>query len=177
MVTPTLRLAEILRERDPDVVLTHPYEGGHPDHDAAAFIAFWACRLAGDVPLWEMAGYHAAAAHPEGINVVPGRIRDIVAGVFLDASDRAVPSVAIRLSPAVHTLKCRMIECFVSQRRQIRELGWETSTEKFRPAPAYDFSRPPHPGALLYEMHLWARMTGTRWRSIAAQASATLSRR
>src|SRR5262249_45196073 len=33
----TTRLAHLFRERQPQVVLTHPYEGGHPDHDASAF--------------------------------------------------------------------------------------------------------------------------------------------
>src|SRR5436309_800068 len=33
----SLRLADLLKELHPTAVLTHAYEGGHPDHDAAAF--------------------------------------------------------------------------------------------------------------------------------------------
>ena len=33
----TRRVAGFLQQSSPDVVLTHPYEGGHPDHDATAF--------------------------------------------------------------------------------------------------------------------------------------------
>src|ERR1044071_8626730 len=32
----TFRLLDLLYNAAPDFVLTHPYEGGHPDHDAAA---------------------------------------------------------------------------------------------------------------------------------------------
>src|SRR5438876_9439085 len=33
------RFVELLREQQPDIVVTHPYEGGHPDHDTAALMA------------------------------------------------------------------------------------------------------------------------------------------
>ena len=39
----TRRLSELLAGLRPSIVLTHPYEGGHPDHDAAAFAAHAAC--------------------------------------------------------------------------------------------------------------------------------------
>jgi N-acetylglucosamine malate deacetylase 2 len=177
MARPTSRLARIIRERVPDLVLTHPYEGGHPDHDAAAFVALWACRLAGDVPLWEMASYHAASAHREGAAAATGRIGGIpvVSGRFLDAPDGSAPPIAVRLSGTAYAAKRLMIDCFGSQRRELEELGADLSTERFRPAPAYDFNRPPHDGALLYEMQAWARIEGARWRSLAAQAAAVLA--
>src|ERR1044071_8925740 len=40
-----LGLCEILRAAPPDLVLTHAYEGGHPDHDATAFAAHAARAL------------------------------------------------------------------------------------------------------------------------------------
>ena len=33
--------------QDHDLLMTHPYEGGHPDHDACAFMAHAAARLGG----------------------------------------------------------------------------------------------------------------------------------
>ena len=41
--------------------------------------------------------------------------------------------------------------------------------EAFRTAPAYDFTRPPHPGRLHYENYPWG-MDGARFRDLAAQA-------
>jgi hypothetical protein len=45
--------------------------------------------------------------------------------------------------------------------------------ERFRAAPVYDFSQPPHAGKLLYEHFNWG-MTGERWRSLAAGAAQAL---
>lgn len=48
------RLREIFRAHGIQAVLTHAYEGGHPDHDAVAL----AVHLAGG-DVFEFAGYHA----------------------------------------------------------------------------------------------------------------------
>src|SRR6266404_4759295 len=37
MVELTCHLARVFSELAPDLIFTHPYEGGHPDHDATAF--------------------------------------------------------------------------------------------------------------------------------------------
>src|SRR5712671_1244219 len=53
------RLRDILERERPQAVITHAYEGGHPDHDAAAFAVHAACRLAAEPPpILEMALYH-----------------------------------------------------------------------------------------------------------------------
>ena len=53
------RIAELLRAEQPAAVFTHAYEGGHPDHDAAAFAVHAACRLADAPPaIIEMPFYH-----------------------------------------------------------------------------------------------------------------------
>ena len=53
------RIAETLRVEQPVVVFTHAYEGGHPDHDAAAFAVYAACRLVDAPPaIVEMPFYH-----------------------------------------------------------------------------------------------------------------------
>ena len=41
--------------------------------------------------------------------------------------------------------------------------------ERFRAAPLYDFTRPPHPGTLHYERHPWG-MSGERFRALARAA-------
>jgi LmbE family N-acetylglucosaminyl deacetylase len=53
------RIREVLEQERPRAVITHAYEGGHPDHDAAAFAVHAACRLMSEPPaLLEMALYH-----------------------------------------------------------------------------------------------------------------------
>src|SRR5688572_21700004 len=47
----------LIEDLDPDVVLTHAYEGGHPDHDACAFAVHAAAR--GSRKIVEFACYHA----------------------------------------------------------------------------------------------------------------------
>ena len=54
------RLRHVVEEVRPELLVTHPYEGGHPDHDCAALLASLALatfprRLA----LLEMSSYHA----------------------------------------------------------------------------------------------------------------------
>ena len=61
------RLVSLLKELRPKVIVTHPYEGGHPDHDAAALISSIALdvssgkagRLQNAPLLVEMSSYHA----------------------------------------------------------------------------------------------------------------------
>src|SRR5215213_1257169 len=45
LATLTMSIAAVLREREPDVVVTHAYEGTHADHDAIAFAVQTACAL------------------------------------------------------------------------------------------------------------------------------------
>ncbi|HWH72568.1 MAG TPA: PIG-L family deacetylase, partial [Candidatus Sulfotelmatobacter sp.] len=59
-------LAEQLHAFQPEWVLTHPYEGGHPDHDATAFAVHGACQWLreqhGRAPaILEMTSYHNGA--------------------------------------------------------------------------------------------------------------------
>ena len=151
-------VAEYLRRERPAAVLTHAYEGGHPDHDAAAFAVHMACRrvAAEDRPaIVEMPFYHA----------LDGRM---VTGAFLPAQSK---EVAIRLGGADLRRKRRMVECFATQ-REILALC-KLDIERFRPAPAYEFRAPPHQGVLLYETFGWA-ISGAEWRRRAAQAQAAL---
>ena len=161
-------VAAYCRKLKADVLLTHAYEGGHPDHDVAAM----ACRAAfeelrregGPVPdLMEMALYHAGL---EGGPVI---------GEFLPvppytAGDGEGENKVIGwdLSPADLDIKQRMIESFRSQREALAPF-LPPRRESFRPAPFYDFTKPPHFGILQYEKQGFP-LTGKRWREIAGEA-------
>jgi len=152
----TSAIAETIDQLEPDCVLTHPYEGGHPDHDSCAFAARAALLLSRPQPvLGEFTSYHAGQ---EGIET----------GEFLPAPSRSrLSEITFTLTGEECALKRRMFDCYASQRNV---LEWFTiSTEKFRRAPDYDFSQPPHPGQLLYERLDWG-IDGASWREYAARA-------
>jgi LmbE family N-acetylglucosaminyl deacetylase len=150
-------LAAAWRRATPEAVLTHPYEGGHPDHDATAFAVHAACRLLQREGLVaptviEMASYH---------NSVDG----MVVYEFLPYKGSAATTLV--LSQAEREFKRALLACFRSQERTLA--GFPAEIERFRIAPAYDFTRPPHVGRLFYEQFDWG-MTGPRWRDLAAAA-------
>ena len=157
------RFQSILAEHSPDAVITHPYEGGHPDHDAAALIARAAVSATGDhaPDLVEMTSYHARR----------GRC---VTGEFLDHST----SRAERAFVLDHLLELLLVEeeqqrkrhmfAAYSSQRLVLE-NFTTEREQFREAKEYDFAKPPHIDKLWYECMQWP-MTGARWRELAAEA-------
>lgn len=161
-------VAALCRELRPELLLTHAYEGGHPDHDAAAF----ACRAAvellrrdGEEPpaVVEMPFYHARPGATSA--------EDMVIQELLPTPDE-VETRKVDLTLAERELKERMAACFTTQLGIVR---WFLPAvhETFRVAPAWDFTRPPHAGSLLYE--LWGfPITGERWRELARQATAEL---
>jgi LmbE family N-acetylglucosaminyl deacetylase len=144
-------IADEVARRAPELVVTHAYEGGHPDHDAVAFaVAFAARHVLPGLRVIEMALYHGA--HGE-----------LVAGHFVD--DRG--SICRALAPAELALRRAMLACFTSQRATLAPFI-PLAHERYRPAPAYDFSQPPHAGLLLYE-RLGFPMTSAIWRELAAR--------
>ena len=151
-------LAEILTKLKVEVLVTHSYEGGHPDHDAAAFIAALAvarCEAHSVLPL-EMTSYHA-------------RDGQCVNGEFLPSTDANMgEELCIDLCLPERERKQRMFTAYASQSLVLSAFG--TSPERFRRAPSYNFSRPPHPGKLWYESMGW--MSGEQWRALAAQHTA-----
>lgn len=172
------RLVRVLGHSRPDLVLTHAYEGGHPDHDAAAFVARAACGLVPGIPLWEMTGYHAAAASEAP--VIAGSVGGVAieTGRFLVPAAPAgrPPEVAISLDAQASRLKQRMLDCFASQRHVLASIGPDLAAERFRPAPDYDFCVPPHAGQLLYEAQEWVHCDGAQWRALAQEASEALAK-
>lgn len=154
-----VKFAELMRELRPNLVMTHPYEGGHPDHDCAALIAPMALstlsRRAPGVErpvLCEMTSYHA-------------RNGQCVTGEFLE-SDPAWETV-FEFSEEDRGRKRIMMDEYKSQRLVLE--NFPIAAERMRVAPKYDFSQPPHEGKLWYECMKWP-MTGQCWRELAALA-------
>jgi LmbE family N-acetylglucosaminyl deacetylase len=151
-------LAAILKEIRPDILITHPYEGGHPDHDSAALIAQVAAASESFPHLRaEMTSYHARDEH-------------CITGEFLSAS---TAELAFQLSSQDGELKRQMLAAYCSQRVVLG--GFGVDCERFRAAPEYDFAQPPHSGTLWYERLGWP-MTGEEWRRSAARALNELSK-
>jgi LmbE family N-acetylglucosaminyl deacetylase len=138
----------------PSVIVSHAYDGGHPDHDAAACAVARACAIAGAPgrPV-EMALYHGAGGAMH-------------AGEFAIAGP---PEIAHHLGPGERRRKDDLLRAYASQEETLRPFR-ALADERFRAAPAYDFTRPPHDGPLLYER--WGfPVSGAAWRAAIARAS------
>lgn len=150
------RLTNIFAAKGTALVLTHAYEGGHPDHDATAFAVNAAAhvlwRQKQPVAVIDMPFYRLG---PHGMltQSFSGEPRRFQVTVPLTAKERA--------------LKRRMVAAHETQRRTLAPFS--VDVERFRPAPAYDFSALPNGGRLLYEAHDWG-MTGERWLRLAGAA-------
>jgi LmbE family N-acetylglucosaminyl deacetylase len=160
----TEAIAGLIRDVAPDIILTHPYEGGHPDHDACAFAVHAATKSRAGAPgagqgtrptLFEFACYHAGA-------------NGIQTGEFLDHLGEVT---TLDLSQTELERKDNALACFETQRETLSLL--RSTRECFRPAPLYDFTRPPHPGKLYYEQFDWG-VTGAAFRDLAARAAREL---
>lgn len=139
-------------------VVTHPYDGGHADHDAAALIVHAACaivaRLGGRPPLIVEAPFYNAASGA------------YVYGEFAPHAD-AGPVVQFDLSPEEQMLKRRMFDCHSTQKDVLQLFG--LSNERFRIAPRYHFSTRPHQGEVGFNK-LTPTITGRIWRAAAWKA-------
>ncbi|WP_394889274.1 PIG-L deacetylase family protein [Mesorhizobium sp. AaZ16] len=133
-------LARLFAERQPRFVCTHPFEGGHPDHDATAFAVDAACRLVRREGLIapaviEFACYNAG---PDG------------GPIFQNfAAEPPAPTLEIPLDEQALEAKRRMLACHVTQRRTLAP--FTAGVERFRAAPDYDLRKPPNGGRLYYE--------------------------
>ena len=150
--------------RGMEFVFTHPYEGGHPDHDAAAFAVQTACDLmscAGHTaPLrLEFASYHC-------------RDGQRIAGAFWP--DPSCPEVIASLDREARARKREAVACYRSQSAVV---AWfDPDVERYRLAPRYDFLRPPPPGSALYDSFGWSAAS-TAWREQARAALAQIAQR
>ena len=125
-----------------DTLWVPAYEGAHPDHDCANALAFAATRARPGLTAWEFAEYNNA-----------GGIRR--ANVF---PDRRSGETEIAEAPDSDGAKWKaaLLGLYASERFNLRNVGSGGATrETFRPLPAHDYSRPPHPGRLFYARFHW----------------------
>lgn len=130
------------------VVLTHPYEGGHPDHDACAL----AVARATTAPIVEFACYCEHDGERHFACFWPGPPEHIRAMASADAA---------RIDTALR-----------AHRSQADVFGaWRPTHERYRAAPAHDFTAPPPPDQALYDGFGWD-LTSAEWRRVAARMAA-----
>jgi LmbE family N-acetylglucosaminyl deacetylase len=148
------RLPDVIDRLESDLrgqaaVITHVYEGGHPDHDAAAFAVQAACaRLGPKAPVrLEFAGYHLGPTGP-------------ATGVFFEGG-----GVECAADERDRERKRGALAAFRSQADVLAM--FKEAPERLRLAPTYDFSRPPAPGRALYDRYGWT-LTSAMWRERVA---------
>lgn len=114
-------------------VITHPYEGGHSDHDACAEAVQTAvarlAALTGRAP----ARLEFASYYRRGALLRPGRFWP----------DRSCPELVLHFAGPAAGRRAAALACFTSQAGNLRY--FPAATERYRAAPDYDFSRPPPP--------------------------------
>jgi LmbE family N-acetylglucosaminyl deacetylase len=149
------RLYAVLNDFHPDAILTHAYEGGHPDHDATAFAVHATCRkLLWSPRVYEFTSYHAASPWDGSL----------ACGSFLPGQDQGEVLV---LSERDRRRKAQMVACFTTQAEMLRWFGVEQ--ERFRRAPVYDFAEPPHSGRIFYDQFDFG-MASESWLQLAREA-------
>lgn len=144
-------LSALLVRFQPTALVTTAYEGGHPDHDACSFLSAMLARRHG-LPAWEFPLYHRRP-EAEGNALSGGEPGDLVAQHFLDFAGLPEFVLEAETAPAALAAKRQMMAAYRSQFPFLGE--FEPACERFRPQPAYDYSRPPHPGTLNYEAWQW----------------------
>lgn len=133
-----------------EVVITHAYEGGHPDHDACALAVQTLCgrrAAAGTAPPQhvEFAGYHSR----NGV---------LVTNAFWP--DPACPEEIVRLGWRERRRKRLALREFRTQSFLMKDFA--SRCEAYRMAPRYDFGAPPPPGEWFYDRSGRA-LTGRVW--------------
>ncbi len=130
-------------------IATHPYEGGHPDHDAAAL----AVRVAADrlgVPVVEFASYNLHGGERVWARFEPD------------------PDCPEHSRPLLPDERARIGLALAAHASQAGVFGdWRPGVERWRAAPRHDFTRPPPGEGCLYDGFGWA-LTSHRWRERAA---------
>lgn len=153
-------LATVLARIVPTLVVTHPYEGGHPDHDATSFAvrAALALGVRDGLPrprVLEMTSYHRREGALE-------------TGRFLPHDQVEVTCV---LDPDERARKRRMFDAYASQRAVLSD--FRIDEERYRVAARVPFDRPPHEGPLHAEV-LGFAVSGAAFRDRVDEARRVL---
>lgn len=152
----TRKLASLFAHERFRCVLTHAYEGGHPDHDATAFAVHAASRIGSSGPaIVEMPFYRAG-------------------GMQRFCPDPRYPEVVAPLTSRQKALKQRMLKSHHTQRTALAQFS--VDVERFRCAPAYDFCALPNGGDILYDNYDWG-LRSSEWIGLARAALAELRTR
>ena len=151
-------IMQVVERWQPSVIVTHAYEGGHPDHDACSFLAARVAQQSG-IEVWEMPFYHRSGG-------------DLRWQQFHDGEQAGDVTQICEGEPLRR--KLRAAACHHSQRETLAQ--FDLSVERFRPQSTHDYTRPPHPGdlnrgQLNYEAWGWP-MTGAELCSAFKEFSA-----
>lgn len=130
-------LRDLVQRRMPQALLTLAYEGGHPDHDSCSFLTAQLAKRF-DIPCWEAPLYHRL---PDG------------SGEYQQFIEAPTETVDVKPTPAEQEAKRQMCRAYPSQGDFLTR--FRVDVEHVRPQPAYDFTRPPHPGKTNYEVWQW----------------------
>ena len=132
-------LRELIKDRGIQAIVTHAYEGGHPDHDSCAFLGT-ALGEEFRLPVFEFALYRRRAT-------------ELLTQTFLPAeTDPDIRDIAATAVELAH--KQAMIAAHESQAEALAI--FDSTREQYRPMPIYDFSLPPHLGKTNYEQWNWS---------------------
>jgi len=135
------RLVSLFRSEKPQIVFTHPYEGGHPDHDtvaAAVAISVHSLGMLGDSTpcVCEFSSYFLGSdGQTETASFVPSE----------------KPEYVCVLNGREKVLKRMMFQEYSTQKKTLELFPIEH--ELLREAPSYNFFVPPNRGAVLYERY------------------------
>jgi len=139
------------------------YEGGHPDHDAVNLAAAVLRARRPEVEAREFPLYRRARA---GLSVQSPRPA---------AGTPPRPYELLTLDAGALALRRRLVRANASQALPsllpLLALAWAEGrgrAEPSRPLPPHDYARPPHDGALLYELYTRRRFGGFRAAALAA---------
>jgi len=132
---------QVVEQVQADCLMSLAYEGGHPDHDAACFIASLMGRRRG-LPVWESPLYHRTAEGSGAVQTFP---------------KLTGKEIALQVESEALAKKLKMFHAYKSQKLVLEHFRPEV--EQFRPVADYDFTQRPLPWKLNYEWWQW-KMTG-----------------
>lgn len=136
-------IIDFINRYKPDIILTHSYDGGHPDHDTASFATWAACKILLKKDqctpvIAEFATYH-------------GKCKQISRLDFLPYGE--IPEFKLYLAKYEQTLKTKLFEHYKSQFDILKH--FPVTHECYRLQPNYNFKQPPLTDYILYDSYNW----------------------